>query len=85
MAGAVHSKEQMTVARAFADAREKAKLKQEDLAAAIGKGQSYVSNIERGERRLDVLELFVIARALGLKPVDFYQHLTKDIAEDFKI
>ena len=85
MAGAVHSKEQIAVARAFADAREKANLRQEDLAAAIGKRQSYVSNIERGERRIDVLELFVIARALGLHPVDFYRHLTKDIAEDFRI
>jgi len=75
----------MAVARAFAAAREKANLRQEDLATAIGKGQSYISNIERGERRLDVLELFVIARALGFNPVDFYEHLTKDIAEDFRL
>ncbi|MGO8608923.1 hypothetical protein ACC848_38820 [Rhizobium johnstonii] len=41
-----------------------------------------MSDIERGQRRIDVLELFVIARALKLRPSDFYEKLTADVPEN---
>lgn len=85
MAGAIYSDEQQSVARAFADARSNAGMKQVDLANAIGKHQSYISDIERGQRRVDVLELFVIARALGMKPAELYEHLTSSVPADFKL
>lgn len=85
MAGAIYSDAQKSVARAFAAARLKAGLKQSDLAAAIGKHQSYVSDIERGQRRLDVLELFAIAHALGLTPDHLYRALTRDVPQDFRL
>lgn len=82
MAGLIYSAAQISVARAFADARRAAGLKQADLSALIGKHQSYISDIERGQRRIDVLELFVIARALKLRPSDFYEKLTADVPEN---
>lgn len=39
------------------NARFDAGLKQEDAALKLKKPQSYVSKIERGERRLDIAEL----------------------------
>jgi transcriptional regulator with XRE-family HTH domain len=40
-------------------------MKQVDLAQALGRSQSFVSNYERGERRVDVAEFVLIARVLG--------------------
>lgn len=80
MAGAIYSQAQTAVARSFAEARHNAGMKQADLAAAIGKHQSYISDIERGQRRIDVLELYAIAGALGLNPVDLYAILIANIS-----
>lgn len=85
MAGAIYSEAQKSVARAFAEARKNAGMKQADLAKAIGKHQSYVSDIERGQRRVDVLELYVIAVAMKLHPTELYAILTKGIPSDFSL
>jgi len=49
-------------------ARKDAGFTQVELAEALGKPQNWVSNVERGVRRLDVIELIVVARALGHDP-----------------
>lgn len=48
---------------------------QTQLAAAIGKPQSYVSKYESGERNLDFIEVIEIIRALGADPVDQLKQL----------
>lgn len=45
--------------------REKAGLTQVELAVRLGKPQSYVSKYEGGQRRLDLVELREVGRALG--------------------
>lgn len=55
------------------DKRLKAELKQTDVAAKLGKPQSYVSKIERGERGVDVVEFLEIAKAIGFEPFNFLQ------------
>ena len=47
-------------------AREAAGLRQADLAKKIGKTQSFVSKIENGERRLDLVELEEVCKAMGV-------------------
>lgn len=54
---------------ALIEARQARGLKQIELAAALGRPQSYVSNYERGERRLDIVEFVEIAHALGADPI----------------
>jgi len=51
--------------------RLEAGLRQADVAAKLGKPQSFVSNYESGERRLDLLELQMVCEALGIGLVDF--------------
>lgn len=85
MPGTVYSEASRQVAKAFVEARKQAGLLQEDLASRIGKDQSFISNIERGQRRLDVLELYAIARALGRDPVDFYRTLISGLPEEIEI
>jgi transcriptional regulator with XRE-family HTH domain len=45
-------------------ARENAGLRQEDVAHRLKRPQSYVSKIELGERRLDVVEYIEFAQAI---------------------
>jgi transcriptional regulator with XRE-family HTH domain len=42
-----------------------AKLRQVDLAKQLGQPQSFVSKYESGERRLDILELRSLCKAVG--------------------
>lgn len=48
--------------------REKAGLKQSELAGKLGRHQPFVSNVEAGQRKLDLVELLDIAEALGFDP-----------------
>ena len=47
-------------------ARKTAGLTQVELAEQLKRPQSFVSKVERGERRLDVIEFLEVARALRL-------------------
>lgn len=60
-------------------ARKEAGVTQAELAARLGKPQPFVSNIERGERRVDVIEFYQIAEALGLEPVALFRRIAKAI------
>lgn len=49
-------------------ARRSAGMTQQELAKKLRKPQSFVSNYEAGQRRIDVLELMLIADELGTDP-----------------
>lgn len=57
-------------------ARVKAGLTQVELASRMGKPQSFVSKVERGERRLDIAEFCQFADALGLEPSNLLKQVT---------
>lgn len=59
----------------LARARHDAGMTQWDLAKRLGKPQSFVSKVEAGERRLDVVEFVEIARILDLDPADAINEL----------
>lgn len=52
------------------EARKERNLTQADVAAALGKPQSFVAKYENGERRIDVVELVDIAAALNISSAD---------------
>lgn len=52
-------------------ARQTVGLTQVDLSEAIGKSQTFVSDVERGVRRLDTIELWEICRAMGIDLTEF--------------
>jgi len=66
-------------------ARRKAGLTQTDLAERIGKDQKFISLIERGQRRVDVLEFYVLAKALGQEPGKLYGELIRKFPERLDI
>ncbi|HEY8180723.1 MAG TPA: helix-turn-helix transcriptional regulator [Thermoanaerobaculia bacterium] len=61
-------------------ARVKAGLKQSDVAARLGLPASYLSKIENGTRRLDVIELIQIAEAMGVDAAAIVRELRNRIA-----
>lgn len=52
--------------RSLVKARTEAGLTQEEVAAALGRPQSFVSKYERGERRLDLVELVEVGQVVQL-------------------
>jgi len=52
------------------EARKTQELSQQQLAAALGRHQQFVSRYELGERRLDAVEFVDVARALKLDPAE---------------
>ena len=70
MAKTIRSKGQVALCQALVDARKSAGLGQDDLANRLKCNQSLVARIESGERRIDVVELVVLARAIGFDPFD---------------
>jgi transcriptional regulator with XRE-family HTH domain len=50
------------------EARKTAGLTQHDVAAGLKRPQSFVSKVEQGERRLDVIEFLELCRLIGIDP-----------------
>lgn len=70
---------------ALAHARRDAGLHQADLAERLGKDQSFISNIERGQRRVDVIEFYAIVRAMGADPVELFSKVAKFLPDRVEI
>ncbi|HMG46428.1 MAG TPA: helix-turn-helix transcriptional regulator [Allosphingosinicella sp.] len=57
------------------EARKVRGLNQTELAAALKRTQTFVSNYERGERRLGAVDFVLIARVLGEEPMELLRRL----------
>jgi len=68
MGKSIHSPQHQKLRELLAAARKKAGLTQAEVAQLLGRPQSFVAKYEGGERRLDVVELIEIARALKVDP-----------------
>jgi ribosome-binding protein aMBF1 (putative translation factor) len=64
--------------RRLHEARRARGLRQCDLAERLDRPQSFVSNYERGTRRLEVSEFIQIARILALDPAALVAELAAD-------
>jgi transcriptional regulator with XRE-family HTH domain len=67
------------------DARLKAGVSQVELALRIGKPQQFVSLIEQGVRRVDVVEYVAVMRALGQDPIVALTALARGFPNDLSI
>ncbi len=62
MSKSIYSKDYRNVIKKLKKARLDAGFKQSDVAQKLKKPQSYISKIERGERRVDITELKELAK-----------------------
>lgn len=71
MAKTIYSDEHELLVKQLKKARKEAGLNQEDVAKLLGKTQSYVSKIESGQRRVDVIQLKEFAK-IYKKSLDYF-------------
>jgi len=67
----IHAKEYHVLIALLRELREQKQLTQKDLADKIGSDQTFISKIEIGERRVDIIELKYICEALEVGIVEF--------------
>ena len=67
MASTHHEDYQLLVSM-LRETRQREGTLQTEMATRLGTTQTFISKVERGERRLDVVELIEIFEALGVKP-----------------
>lgn len=65
----------------LADARKTSGMTQNDLAKMVGRPQSFIAKLERGERYLDAIEFFVLAKILELDLVAIIRSLEAQILQ----
>lgn len=66
---------QLLLQSLLVEARKAGGMTQAELAAALGKPQSFVAKYENGERRIDVIEFADITAALGVSGADLLVRL----------
>lgn len=71
--------------RVLVTARKETSVSQVELARRIGRDQPFISLVERGVRRVDVVEFYVIARALDLDPVRLFADVAAQMPKSIKI
>jgi len=71
MSKTIYSKEHKYIVEQLKKAREGVGLSQEEVAKILGKTQSYISKIESGQRKVDVVQLKEFAK-IYQKPLDFF-------------
>ena len=57
--------------------RKSACLTQTQVAKALGRHQSFIATVESGQRRIDIVDLFAIAAAIGFDPIEAINHVAK--------
>jgi transcriptional regulator with XRE-family HTH domain len=81
MEKSIFTREHTVFLRLLREARETAGLTQVGLAEALGRSQSFVSKVERGETRLDVIQLRTVLAAIGVALPAFAQRLERALTQ----
>lgn len=80
-AKSIHKPEYQDLLKLLREIRVKAGLTQAELATLLNRSQSSISDIERGSRRLDTLQLRDYCLACGQDPASFIRQLENAIAD----
>ena len=71
----IRGKRHKYLIKAMIAAREKAGIKQADLARHFKQYQSWAARLESGERRVDVCEFLALAEAIGFDPIEMLKEI----------
>ena len=84
MSKSLYRPETTILLKLIKECRNEAGLTQVEFAKALDRPQSFVSDIERGSRRLDLVQLRDVCAVLGLSLVDFVVRYEQLITESQK-
>jgi transcriptional regulator with XRE-family HTH domain len=76
----IYTDEYAAVLRLLKMARKKSGVTQIELAERLGQTQSFVSKVERGDRRLDIVQLRTILLEFGVTLQEFVRQLEAEIS-----
>ena len=85
MPKSVHGGDNPHLVAVLTEARRDSGLTQVQLAELVGKDQTFISIIERGQRRVDVLEFVALARAMKANPAKLFAEVLKRLPESVSI
>ena len=81
MEKSIYTREHAALLRILKRARHDANVTQVQLAKKLRLTQSLYSKMERGECRIDVIQLRTICRVLGISFVDFIERLERELSK----
>ena len=79
MQKSIHSPRYKAFLRLLREARKQTGVTQVELAARLGETQTFVSKCERGERRLDLVEVWAFCEELGVSFPRFARTLDREL------
>ena len=71
--------------RVLIAARKGAGVSQVELARRVGRDQPFISLVERGVRRLDLIEFYVLARGIGADPSELFNEIVSKLPDEIAI
>jgi len=80
-AKSIHKNEYSVLLRRLRELRTEAGMTQVDLSTALQRPQSYVSDVERGSRRMDLLQLRELCNACGQSLTEFVDEFEQELEQ----
>ena len=77
MSKQIYSSQARRLCDLLVEYRKRSGVTQAELASRIGRAQTFVSKVELGERRIDLIELLQLLAVLRADPVEFLERLLK--------
>lgn len=85
MARSTHTEPYKILLEVLIEARQRADITQTELARRLNRPQPYVSMVERGERRVDVIQFYAIMKALGADPEAVFRELVAKLPDEVDV
>ena len=80
--GSLRTSENDALLRILREERKRAGVSQEELSRRLGQSITFMVKVERGTRRLDVVEFIGVAFALGLVPGELLDRVVEQIKNE---
>jgi transcriptional regulator with XRE-family HTH domain len=85
VARSTHTEPYKILLEVLIDARKRAGVTQTELARRLKRPQPYMSMVERGERRVDVIQFYAIMKALGADPEEVFRELIAKLPDEVDV
>lgn len=84
MSKAIHRTENEVLIRLIRSLRQEAGLSQEQCCWKLGRPQSFMSDVERGIRRLDLVQISDLCAVFGISLQEFVRRYDQSLREQYE-